>query len=164
LGSISIALSKWQYDFWVNGKRYRGSIPEARVKAQAERAEIRIRDSVYEGKYFKAVTAPRLSTFVDEVFLPWCKANNRTWREYKYRSTTIVRYFGNIRMDELLPLDVERFKIKRRQGKTKRGTQRSPAAVNREVETLSRIYSLATEQGAVFTNPCRTVRMFREDN
>ena len=28
--------SKWCYDFWVNGKRYRGSIPEARVKAQAE--------------------------------------------------------------------------------------------------------------------------------
>jgi hypothetical protein len=55
---------KWQYDFWVNGKRYRGSIPEARVKAQAERAEIKIRNSVYEGKYFRAVKAPDLSTFV----------------------------------------------------------------------------------------------------
>ena len=27
--------TKWCYDFWINGKRYRGSIPEARVKAQA---------------------------------------------------------------------------------------------------------------------------------
>ena len=42
--------SKWCYDFWVNGKRYRGSIPEARVKAQAERAENAIRDQVYEGR------------------------------------------------------------------------------------------------------------------
>ena|GEM_PF-5815011 len=39
--------NKWCYDFWVNGKRYRGSIPEARVKAQAERAENVIRDQVY---------------------------------------------------------------------------------------------------------------------
>ena len=28
--------SKWCFDFWVGGKRYRGSIPEARVKAQAD--------------------------------------------------------------------------------------------------------------------------------
>jgi len=41
---------------------------------------------------------------------------------------------------------------------------RSPAAVNREVETLSRIFALAIEQGFVNTNPCRNVRHFREDN
>ena len=49
--------NKWQYDFWVDGKRYRGAIPEARVKAQAERAEVTIRDSVYEGIYGKSVDA-----------------------------------------------------------------------------------------------------------
>src|ERR1043165_9597779 len=92
---------KWQYDFWVNGKRYRGSIPEARVKAQAERAVIKIRDSVYEGKYFKAVKAPGLSTFVEEVFLPWCRTNNRTWREFGYRCATIIGHFGNVRMSEI---------------------------------------------------------------
>src|SRR5215213_10202874 len=48
--------SKWSYDFWVNGKRYRGSIPEARVKAQAERAENAIRFQVYQGRYGKRET------------------------------------------------------------------------------------------------------------
>ena len=53
--------SKWCYDFWVNGKRYRGSIPEARVKAQAERAEHAIRDQVYDGTYgIKKTPAPLL--------------------------------------------------------------------------------------------------------
>ncbi len=70
---------KWQYDFWVNGKRYRGSIPEARVKAQAERAEVTIRDSVYEGIYGKSIDAPKLRDFVADTFLPWSKANKRTW-------------------------------------------------------------------------------------
>jgi len=155
---------KWQYDFWVNGKRYRGSIPEARVKAQAERAVIKIRDSVYEGKYFKAVKAPGLSTFVEEVFLPWCRTNNRTWREFGYRCATIIGHFGNERMSEISPFEIEKFKMERRRGISKRGTQRSPAAVNRELGTLSRIFSLAIEQGLVSVNPCKNVRFFREDN
>ena len=60
--------NKWQYDFWVDGKRYRGSIPEARVKAQAERAEVTIRDSVYEGIYGKSVDAPKLRDFIRKRF------------------------------------------------------------------------------------------------
>ena len=59
--------SKWCYDFWVNGKRYRGSIPEARVKAQAERAEHAIRDQVYEGTYGAPKTpAPLLRDFITD--------------------------------------------------------------------------------------------------
>jgi hypothetical protein len=68
--------NKWQYDFWVDGKRYRGAIPEARVKAQAERAEVTIRDSVYEGIYGKSVDAPKLRDFIAETFLPWAKATS----------------------------------------------------------------------------------------
>lgn len=58
--------NKWQYDFWINRKRYRGPIPEARVKAQAERAEITIRDQVYDGKYGQVVKAETLRDFVKQ--------------------------------------------------------------------------------------------------
>jgi len=78
--------NKWQYDFWVGGKRYRGSIPEARVKAQAERAEVTIRDSVYEGIYGKNVDAPKLRDFIAETFMPWAKTNKRTWVHDEFRS------------------------------------------------------------------------------
>jgi len=61
--------SKWCYDFWIGGKRYRGSIPEARVKAQAERAENAFRDQVYEGRYGKKqAAAPLLRDFVHQYF------------------------------------------------------------------------------------------------
>ncbi len=74
------------YDFWVGGKPYRGSIPEARVKAQAERAENAIRDQVYEGRYGKKkAIAPLLRDFVSNTFLPWSRANKRTRREDVYR-------------------------------------------------------------------------------
>ena len=69
--------SKWCYDFWVNGKRYRGSIPEARVKAQAERAEHVLRDQVYEGTYGKQKTpAPLLRDFITDTFLPCLRLTN----------------------------------------------------------------------------------------
>jgi hypothetical protein len=30
----------WYYDFQIKGARYRGSIPEARLKSEAEQAEV----------------------------------------------------------------------------------------------------------------------------
>lgn len=56
----------FSYDFWVAVARYRGVIREARTKAQAGRAEIKIRDSVYEGKYGKTDEAPTPAEFVEE--------------------------------------------------------------------------------------------------
>ena len=68
----------FSYDFWVVGRRYRGVIKEARTKAQAERAEIKIRDSVYEGRYGKTVEAPILAEFVEKVYLRHSKLHKRS--------------------------------------------------------------------------------------
>ena len=114
--------NKWQYDFWVAGKRYRGSIPEARVKAQAERAEVAIRDSVYEGTYGKTVNAPKLRDFVAATFLPWSKANKRTWVHDEFCSRPLIEAMGSKTMDEISPILVEKYKRDRRASKTVRGT------------------------------------------
>lgn len=67
-------------------------------------------------------------------------------------------------MDEIAPFQIERFKQERRAGLTWRGTQRTPASVNRELEVLSRIYSIAIDNGMNIQNPCRKVRLLRMDN
>lgn len=156
--------NKWQYDFWVSGKRYRGSIPEARVKAQAERAEVTIRDSVYEGTYGKNVDAPKLRDFIAETFLPWAKANKRTWVHDEFRSRPLIEAMGNKTMDEISPILIEKYKRDRRASKTVRGTDRAPSSVNRELELLSKVFSLAIDQGLAIHNPCQKVKRFREDN
>jgi hypothetical protein len=46
--SVRKRKNRWHYDFQVRGKRYRGSIPEARNKAQAERAEAQIKLDLFE--------------------------------------------------------------------------------------------------------------------
>ena len=43
--------SVWYYNFMIRRKRYRGSIPEARTKAQAERVETQKREEVYNRRY-----------------------------------------------------------------------------------------------------------------
>lgn len=157
--------SRWCYDFWVNGKRYRGSIPEARVKAKAERAENAIRDQVYEGKYGKQETpAPLLRDFITDTFLPWSKANKRTWVHDEFRSRPLIEALGDKTMDEISPILIEKYKRDRRASKTARGGQRAPSTVNRELELLSKVFSLAIDQGLSIPNPCRKVKRFREDN
>jgi integrase len=155
---------KWQYDFWVDGKRYRGSIPEARVKAQAERAENKIRDSVYEGTYGKKTISPKLRVFIAETFLPWAKTNKRTWAHDEFRSRPLIEAMGSKTMDEISPILIEKYKRDRRASKTYRGTQRAPSTVNRELELLSKIFSLAIDQGLAIQNPCQKVKRLREDN
>jgi hypothetical protein len=41
----------WYYYFSADGVRYRGVIPEARNKQEAEQAETKIRTDIVEGKY-----------------------------------------------------------------------------------------------------------------
>jgi hypothetical protein len=38
----------------------------------------------------------------------------------------------------------------------------APSTVNRELELLSKVFSLAIEQGLSILNPCRKVKRFRE--
>jgi integrase len=72
--------------------------------------------------------------------------------------------FGEKKLDEITPALVERFKRDRLESVTRRGKKRAPASVNRELEVLSRIFSLAMEQDVVLTNPCRKVKKLQIDN
>src|SRR5215210_8934591 len=90
-GSVSKYFS---YDFWIAGRRYRGVIKEARTKAQAERAEIKIRDSVYEGRYGKKVEAPTLTEFVKNTYLPHSKMHKRSAKHDVFRSRPLVDTLG----------------------------------------------------------------------
>jgi integrase len=67
-------------------------------------------------------------------------------------------------MDEISPILMEKYKRDRRVSKTVRGAERAPSTVNRELELLSKIFSLAIDQGLAIHNPCQKVKRFREDN
>jgi len=47
---------------------------------------------------------------------------------------------------------------------TKHGQKRSPTSVNRELELISSIFSLAISHKVIDSNPCKAVQKFPEDN
>jgi len=153
----------WHYDFWINNVRYLGAIKEARTKPQAEQAEIRIKNDVFEGKYgsHKRV-APAFGEFVEEIYLPWARANKRSCKTSdETRCKTLIKHFGNKRLDQITPEMIEGFKTLRRNSITVRGNRLSQTSVNRELEILSKIFTKAKDFGKVDRNPCRQVERFK---
>jgi hypothetical protein len=158
----------WFYDFRVRGTRYRGAIPEARNKEQAVKAETRIRNDVFEGRFGVTHSSSRLREFVEGVFLPWAKSNRKSWHKSAPSLAAVVKFFGDKRLQEISPFLIEKFKMVRRStpvvfsNKSTTGKpvtrQRSVASVNRELAMLSRMFSLAIMNGEAAINPCSKIK------
>jgi integrase len=69
-----------------------------------------------------------------------------------------------MRAEEIKPSMVESYQQKRLSEITYRGTPYRPASVNREVEVMRRIYSLAMREDIVLKNPCWKVTRLSEKN
>jgi hypothetical protein len=57
---------------------------------------------------------------------------------------------------------IEQFKQQRLKSKTLHKRDRSPATVNRELQVLSKVFSMAYDNGLVETNPMRRMHKLRE--
>lgn len=156
--------NSWFYKFTIRGVTYKRSIPEARTQRQAEQVERQARQAVFEGRYGKQAGAESFTKFVNEVYIPWAKVNKRSWYHDTRYALIICEFFKGKTFGDISPIFVEHFKRHRRDGLTRRGTARNMATVNRELAQLSKIFSLAVDNGYCETNPCRKVRPFRVDN
>lgn len=155
----------WYFDLRVNGVRFREVIPNARTRKQAEQAEMKFRQELYEARFNTQLTeAPLLSDFIDQHFLPWSRANKRSWYADGWRAKSLKTFFEGKRLDEINPQLIERFKNIEREKTSKRGNPQSPSSVNRKLELLSRILSMAVDYGMIHSNPCQRVRKFQLDN
>ena len=154
----------FHFSFRIRGKRYRGALPEARTKWQAEQAESRLRQEVFEGRFGKTQVDAKFTDFVDRVYLPWAKANKRSWKDDYYKLPVLKAFFRNMLLREISPFSVERFKQVRLSTPTKHHTRRSLATVSLELALLSRIFSLAMDFKEVDSNPCVKVTKLKLDN
>jgi integrase len=165
-GSKDCRKKHWHYAFAIRGVRYRGSLPEARTKFEADQAEVNIKRDVFDGRYGRPSGAQDFVKFVEEVYLHWARQNKRTWKHDEFRAATICesKHFRGKSFAQLSLLQVEKFKKDRRESFSKRGTVRSPASVNRELELLSKIFSMAIKFGVTEKNPCAEVKRLLEEN
>ena len=159
--------TKWHYAFCIRGVRYRGAIPEASTKFDAEKAETKIRQDVYEGRYGRPTGNKDFGKFVEEVYNPWAMENKRSFKsndEYKLSVICESKCFKGKTFAQISPLLIEKYKKERREALMENGRTRKPSTINRELGILSKIFSLAIKYGITHSNPCRDIPWLPENN
>lgn len=154
----------WHFDFQINGVRYRESIPAARTKKEAQQAEASARLAIFQGRYGGWPPPTGFEKFVAQVYLPWAQANKKTYLDDVAHCRSLCKAFEGKTLDQITPFMIETHKRNRAATPTRNGTPRQPASVNRELAVLSRIFSMAIDNGLVENNPCKRVKRFRMDN
>ena len=81
-----------------------------------------------------------------------------------YRGQLLMVHFGEFMADEITQIQVRNFQIKRKNESSGHGKYVKPATINREIALMRAAYNLAMDQGLVTTNPCRKIKMLKENN
>jgi hypothetical protein len=84
--------NRWHYGFQVLGVRHRGSIPEARNRAQAERAEAQIKLALFEQKFGDGISK-NFAEFVAAVYVPWAEGKRGYQQSEKKHLSAVVDFF-----------------------------------------------------------------------
>lgn len=149
----------WYVTITINGKRIRKVIPEATTRRQAERAERAIRNELFEKRYGDG--GFRLfGDFVEKSYKPYAREHKKGFYVELTPLKALMERFGKLRLSEITPEDVNKFKIDRANEITSRGVKRSKATVNRDVAVLSAIFNLAKDYGEVKENPVNKVKYY----
>lgn len=77
----------------------------------------------------------------------------RSWKNQLVALKPLVEHFGRMRVRSITHADIEKYKTRRMQTKTRRGTDRSVAGVNRELSLMRAILNFAKRQGWLKRNP-----------
>jgi integrase len=152
----------WVVEFNLRGHRVKEAIPEAQTKKQAEQVETQIKQAIFDRKYNRASAVTRFSEFVDGVFLPWARENKRSWKDDGQRVGKLKEFFGQRAIRDITPMLIEKFKSELRKSDSRYKRPFSAATVNRYLQVLSRVLSMAYENGIVDSNPMSRVKRLRE--
>jgi len=146
----------WYIDYYVQGRRKREKIGPSKAQAQVVLQKRKV--EIAEGKFLDAQGHQKLK-FEDmgKLFLEnYSRPNKRSWRRDEEIVGHLVDFFKGKYLHEITPLDIEKYKRKRRE-------EVSPATVNRELSGLRNMYNRAIEWGMALKNPVKRVKFFRED-
>lgn len=79
----------------------------------------------------------------------------RSAASVKGYAKALTAYFGDVAIGSISYSDLESYRLARLRGKTKRGTPRSIASVNRELATFRRLFNICEREGWITRSPMR---------
>lgn len=147
--------ARWCVEFLLKGKRTYQALPEARTQQQAERAEVKLREDIYNRRYGNSKLVG-VTQFFEQNYLPWLKEHRAAsaYRDAVSRGKLIKEFFGDQSIQDITAIDCERFKAALKKDQTPRKSLRSDATVNRYIYLLSAICTRAIREDVISVNPC----------
>lgn len=165
---------KWQFAFMINGKRYHRSVPEATSKKEAEKAEAVFKGELLQGRYHLVENKKykKLSELI-KVYLDYSTQNKASNKLDEYTTKTFIDFLGDKPINEITPAIIEKWKKYRSNCKVKTTTGKgfkeldrlvSKSSINREIRSLSKMFSIAVDNDWLEYNPFFKVKKFKEEN
>jgi integrase len=148
--------NNWQIDYYANGRRVR-----ERVGSSRQLADIVLKKrlvAIAEGRFLDIKKRERVKfeDFADK----YLKEHSESKKSY-YTDIKIVgllkKVFGGKCLHEITALEIQEFKVKR-------AAEVSPATVNRALAVLKSMFNRAIEWDKATENPCKRVKMLKENN
>jgi integrase len=149
------AKAKWWVYKRLNGRVIHRSIPEAQNKAEAELAEREIVRQAFNRRYGVADSKTSFTSFANGKYWQYVEQNNVNITAKRQYVRILCEHFSG------LLTDISPQGCRDCQWALQRGDL-SPSSVNRIMSTLSKIFTLACEEGILDRNPMQYVRMLKE--
>ncbi len=150
---------KWYCEFMIDGKRYSKACKGATSKKDALIYETELKSAVMHGNLnlVKKKCTIKLSEMISK-YLDYSKTNKASFAHDKTYSKYWIAYFGNKLLSEIKSIDIEGYKTFRL------GKEIKASTINRETNSLSKMFSIAKKNGYIENNPCTDVEKLRVKN
>lgn len=148
--------SDFYIDFYANGKRKRKKIGPSKKIAELVLKKRKV--EIAEGKFLDIdkMEKVRFDIFADEYLNLHSKLKKSYYTDEKIVNS-LKKRFGSLYLHEITSLAIEKLK-------SERIKEVSPATVNRTLAVLKSMFNRAIAWGKAKNNPCRLVKMFKENN
>ncbi len=149
----------WYIDYVINGKHKWESVGRVGVvsKSDAKRLFELRKSEILQGKLMssKNMVIPSFSEFAIE-YLEYAKGNKKSWDRDECALKSLVPFFGNHKLDEINPLQIEKYKLLRKKTVSQR-------TINIELSLLRRMFNLAISWEKCSSSPMTRVNFYKEE-
>lgn len=154
-GSVFLRQGRWYLYYRVGGRRVREVIKYAQSKADALNALSLKVSASFREEHGLRQERKRIgfTEFADLFIEKYAKPNKRSWRDDVYAVKTLTRFFGNLQLHEVTALDIESFKAARVK-------EVSKSRVNRNLDLVKKLFSIAVDWQYLEESPARKVKRF----
>lgn len=148
--------------FMLCGIRVHEVAPAATCKAEAMDAETLLRARILRGD----ITWHNKIDFIElaDIYLTQAKVNKRSWRSDISHLNRLKKFFGKMQLSDIKPFHIENFKIETKNSVKVNGKPISNATVNRSLEVLSKMFTIACNNDWVNKHPFKGIDKLKENN